>query len=72
MPHLRSGADVLIVDDDADTSDAISLLLQFKGYNVATADNGASALDYLNRHSASRLIFHAAYEWVGIAKATCQ
>jgi CheY-like chemotaxis protein len=56
MAELKPGADVLIVDDDADASAALTLLLQFRGYEVASAENGASALDYLSHHPAPSLI----------------
>src|SRR2546430_8148449 len=38
---------VLIVDDHADLRDAMAVLLQHNGYNVADAANGVEALTYL-------------------------
>jgi CheY-like chemotaxis protein len=46
---------VLIVDDDKDIRDTIQELLQDEGYSVATAENGAAALDRL-RHMRPQLI----------------
>jgi len=46
---------VLIVDDDKDIRDTIQELLQDEGYSVATAENGAAALDRL-RHVRPQLI----------------
>ena len=38
---------VLLVEDDADTRDALSLLLEHNGYDVTVTDNGRAALDAL-------------------------
>ena len=38
---------VLVVDDNPDTRDAISRLLQIRGYPVVTAEDGWKALQYL-------------------------
>jgi CheY-like chemotaxis protein len=48
--------DILLVDDDEDAISALSLILQFKGYKVATAANGKQALEYLEDHPAPRLM----------------
>lgn len=40
---------VLIVDDDPDIRDVLDNLLSIYGYRVATAENGADALDKLRR-----------------------
>jgi CheY-like chemotaxis protein len=40
---------ILVVDDDRDVRNVLTLLLQAEGYRVATAANGRDALDYLNR-----------------------
>ncbi|MBV8775116.1 MAG: response regulator [Deltaproteobacteria bacterium] len=56
MAEFVRGANVLIVDDDADAAAALTLLLQFRGYEVAEAENGASALDYLSRNPSPSLI----------------
>jgi CheY-like chemotaxis protein len=51
----RHDVAVLIVDDDKDIRDTIQELLQDEGYSVATAENGAAALDRL-RHVRPQLI----------------
>jgi CheY-like chemotaxis protein len=48
--------DILLVDDDEDAVAALSMILEFKGYQVATAANGKQALDYLETHPAPRLM----------------
>ena len=40
---------VLVVDDEPDMREAISLLLEGRGYQVLTAQHGAEALDVLRR-----------------------
>jgi CheY-like chemotaxis protein len=40
-------ANILVVEDDADIRDALKDLLSSEGYSVATAVNGADALDAL-------------------------
>lgn len=42
-----NGARVLVVDDDADSREAIAQLLEQKGYTAGRADNGKSALEHL-------------------------
>ena len=39
---------ILLVDDNADANEALSLLLQLHGYRVRSAFNGQEALRYLN------------------------
>lgn len=43
---------VLVVDDDEAIRDVVRELLEDDGYQVATAENGLEALDYLRRHPA--------------------
>ena len=38
---------VLVVEDDADTADALSQFLHFRGYDSVVARNGQEALDHL-------------------------
>jgi CheY-like chemotaxis protein len=53
----RMGTDpVLVVDDNADTRDAISRLLQIRGYPVVTAKDGWEALEYLQDGGPASLI----------------
>ena len=47
---------ILIVDDDADLREALTELLQSKGYRVASADDGAKALESLRKSGAPGLI----------------
>jgi CheY-like chemotaxis protein len=47
--------DVLVIDDDRDIRDTIQELLEGEGYSVATAENGAAALQKL-RHVRPQLI----------------
>ena len=46
---IRSKAQILVVDDDPGIRESLGMLLMFAGYDVATAENGASALLHLNR-----------------------
>ena len=46
----RSRGSVLVVDDDIDIRETISLVLEDEGYAVASASNGAEALAYLQAH----------------------
>jgi CheY-like chemotaxis protein len=47
---------VLVVDDNPDTRDAISRLLQIRGYPVVTAKDGWEALEYLRDGGRASLI----------------
>ncbi len=40
---------ILVVDDDEDVRESVSLILQDEGYRVATANDGAQALAWLER-----------------------
>jgi CheY-like chemotaxis protein len=40
---------VLLVEDDADTREVVSLLLEEEGYQAAVAADGQQAIDYLTR-----------------------
>jgi CheY-like chemotaxis protein len=48
IPSESKHVSVLVVDDDNDTRDALSELLERAGYTVATAANGAEALAFLH------------------------
>ncbi|HJQ82784.1 MAG TPA: response regulator [Candidatus Binatia bacterium] len=48
MPR-RPAAPILVVEDNAETRDALRMVLEDEGYAAATAANGKQALDYL-RH----------------------
>lgn len=43
----QNGCRVLVVDDDADSREAIALLLEQNGYTAARAENGKAALEHL-------------------------
>lgn len=47
---------VLIVDDDQGIRDSLGDVLADRGYQVATAEHGQAALDYLAAHSLPALI----------------
>ncbi len=44
---LRPIATVLVVDDNADLRDSVSVLLNYEGFHVVTAADGQAALDLL-------------------------
>jgi CheY-like chemotaxis protein len=52
----RSPATILIIEDDPDTSEALSDLLAAIGYRVACAADGREALSYLRRNPPPRLV----------------
>lgn len=45
----RSKAQILVVDDDPSIRESLGMLLMCAGYDVATADNGVSAILHLDR-----------------------
>src|SRR4030095_16032953 len=45
---MRCPAHILVVEDDADTRSALSLLLDDMGYSVSAAASGAEALRYVD------------------------
>lgn len=49
MTHAKPTTRVLIVDDNADMRLGVQLVLERAGYEVATAANGARALELLRR-----------------------
>jgi CheY-like chemotaxis protein len=42
---MRGPANILVVDDEPDVADMISFCLSQQGYDVATAESGAQAVD---------------------------
>lgn len=52
----RRQVDVLIIDDDRDTTDTLADLLSSRGYKVSVADSGAEALRFIERNPVPRLI----------------
>ena len=54
---LKSGKPtVLVVDDNIDAVDALTQILEYEGYIVATAYDGREALEYLRDHPTPDLI----------------
>jgi CheY-like chemotaxis protein len=51
------GLDILVVDDDVGSRDALTRLLTDEGYEVAGAANGIEAFDYLRRSPPRLIIF---------------
>jgi CheY-like chemotaxis protein len=47
MASSRPRAPILVVEDNADTRDAVGLILDLHGYAVVPAADGQEALDYL-------------------------
>jgi two-component system, chemotaxis family, chemotaxis protein CheY len=52
----RRRVDILFVEDDEELRSATSELLRDEGFRVAEAENGARALDYLNRGNVPSLV----------------
>ncbi|HWL84368.1 MAG TPA: response regulator [Polyangiaceae bacterium] len=52
----RSSRTILVVDDDVDIRETISMILEDEGYAVACACNGLEALEYLRENGAPDLI----------------
>ena len=48
--------DVLLVDDDPDIRDAITVILEAQGYEVVTANNGLECFDMLSTEKPELLI----------------
>jgi CheY-like chemotaxis protein len=44
----RAAPRILVIEDDQDICEAMVIILQMKGYSVASAANGRKALDYLH------------------------
>jgi CheY-like chemotaxis protein len=49
---------ILVVEDDEATLEALADLLSISGYEVARANNGARALDYMRNHPPPALVIH--------------
>jgi CheY-like chemotaxis protein len=52
----REAPQILVVEDDDDTREALVALLEINGFRAVPAGNGREALDYLNRAPAPDLI----------------
>jgi DNA-binding response OmpR family regulator len=53
---LRGGKNVLAVDDEPKILEAVSALLESKGFNVFPAENGRQALEIFNRENMALVI----------------
>ena len=51
-----SAHDILLVDASADVRNCLTLLLEQKGYSVATSADAGQALEFLRRHPSPRLV----------------
>lgn len=47
---------VLIVEDDSDLRSSLTALLELEGFQVATAEHGRAALDYLSEQEHPKVI----------------
>lgn len=47
---------ILIVDDESTVTETLRVVLELRGYNILTTDNGKTALDLLYRHKPDLLI----------------
>jgi len=54
--HTAEPKRILLVEDDADSAEAMALLLQMQGYAVSRAANGREALQRLNLEPQTSLI----------------
>lgn len=54
--RVKKKPTVMVIDDEADLVDIIKSHLEFRGYNVVTASNGAVALEKLKRTDPSLII----------------
>jgi CheY-like chemotaxis protein len=52
---VDAGGKVLVVDDDPDVRESLQMVLEVRGFAVATAANGQEALE-LMRHQPPRLV----------------
>jgi CheY-like chemotaxis protein len=50
IPKVFTGWEVLVVEDELDSMEVATRLLQFAGASVATANNGKRALDWMAHH----------------------
>jgi PAS domain S-box-containing protein len=56
LPERGHGGWVLVVDDEVDHAEALKLLLELHGFEVATAHEGQQALDEVSRRSPDAVI----------------
>ena len=53
---MASVARVLVVEDDPDIAESVQIILQMRGYDVATAANGEEALAVFEAHKPSVIL----------------
>jgi CheY-like chemotaxis protein len=56
LKNDQSRKNILLVEDEAATRDALKLILESEGHSVTVAKNGKEALDYLRHHTPPDLI----------------
>src|SRR3954464_5056264 len=62
---MTSAADVLVVDDDPQLREALTRALQLDGYAVATASNGAQALEAVSSRRPDLMVLDVMMPYVG-------
>src|SRR4051812_29288772 len=62
---MTSAADVLVVDDDPQLREALTRALQLDGYAVATASNGAQALEAVGNCRPDLMVLDVMMPYVG-------
>src|SRR3954464_13891618 len=62
---MTSAADVLVVDDDPQVREALTRALQLDGYAVATASNGAQALEAVGNCRPDLMVLDVMMPYVG-------
>ena len=62
---MHEGARVLVVDDDPQLREALSRALELDGYEVATASNGAQALEAIGRRRPDVAVLDVMMPYVG-------
>src|SRR5438067_9483707 len=62
---MHEGARVLVVDDDPQLREALTRALELDGYEVATASNGAQALEAIGRRRPDVAVLDVMMPYVG-------
>src|SRR5437763_17089739 len=62
---MTPGARVLVVDDDPQLREALTRALELDGYEVATASNGAQALEAIGRRRPDVAVLDVMMPYVG-------
>lgn len=53
---MKTGYNILIVDDEPEYQKVVSMILSRKGYQTSTCSNGRQALDYISAHEVNLVI----------------